>query len=77
VTEEKGRTRVQNASGMSAEIWVGVLSRAQSGRLMTREKLRSQKSKHHSGITSKMLMNHQMLEQSEQQQNNRKLFLHS
>jgi hypothetical protein len=32
-----------------------MLSRAQSGRPIAREKFGSQKSKHHSGITSKML----------------------
>jgi hypothetical protein len=63
--------------GTSAEVWVGMLSRAQSGRPMTREKLGSQKSKHHSCITSKMLMSHQMQEQSMQQQINRKPSLHS
>jgi hypothetical protein len=67
--------RVQEET--SAEVWVVVLSRAQSGRPMTQEKLRLQKSKHHSGIISKMLMSHQMQEQSVQQQISRKSFLHS
>jgi hypothetical protein len=66
VAEGKARTRVQNSRGTSAEVWVGMMSRAQSGRPITREKLRSHKSKHHSGITSKMLTSHQMHEQSMQ-----------
>jgi hypothetical protein len=76
-TEEKVRTRVQNSRGASTEVWVGMLSRAQSGRPITQEKLGSQKNKHHLGITSKMLMSHQMHEQSVQQQISREPRLHS
>jgi hypothetical protein len=71
------RTRVQNSRGTSAEVWVGVLSQAQSSRPITREKLGSQESKHHSGITSKMLLSHQMHEQSVQQQISGEPRLHS
>jgi hypothetical protein len=63
--------------GTSTEVWVGVLSRAQIGRPITQEKLESQKSKHHSGITSKMLRSHQMHEQSVQQHIIREPRLHS
>jgi hypothetical protein len=63
---EKGELGFRTQGGTSAEVWVGMMSRSQSGRPITREKLRSQKSKHHSGITSKMLTSHQMHEQSRQ-----------
>jgi hypothetical protein len=53
--------------GASTVVWIDVLSRAQSGRPITQKKLRSRKSKHHSGFTSKMLASHQMHEQSMQQ----------
>jgi hypothetical protein len=54
------RTRVRNSRGDVSRS-MGWRDRSGAKRqTVTREKLRSQKSKHHSGITSKMLASHQM-----------------